>query len=130
EVSVGLDRILSPNWLLKIRYCLASDPTAQNPGALTAAEVAANPDSAAASNLLRGANKVVTQHQAGITLARTDANGNRFEATIFGLSRNLDNPLATAPPGPPGPTVGTFSSIDRLVGGARVAGSVRDYRRG
>src|SRR5262249_7023635 len=65
QVSVGLDRILSPHWLLKIRYFLASDPTAQNPGALTAAEVAANRDSAAAANVLRGANKVVTQHQAG-----------------------------------------------------------------
>ncbi|MGE3618049.1 MAG: TonB-dependent receptor, partial [Gemmatimonadales bacterium] len=31
------------------------------------------------------------------------------------------NPLATAPPGPAGPTVGTFSAIDRVAGGARFA---------
>jgi iron complex outermembrane receptor protein len=124
QLGIGVNRVLSAEWLLKVRYFLASSPAAENPGALTADELAAKPDTAAASNILRGADKSVTQHQLGLTLSRADARGNRFEATLFGLTRGLDNPLATAPPGPPGPTVGTFSAIDRRVGGGRLTGTL------
>jgi iron complex outermembrane receptor protein len=123
QLSLGLNRLIGSRgeWLVRGRYFYANSPEAQNPGALTAAELNANPDSAAAANLLRGADKAVRQHQLGLTLLRSSPNGANVEATIFGLRRDLENPLATAPPGPPGPTVGTFSAIDRIAGGARVA---------
>ena len=122
QLSLSVNRTAGSSWLLKGRYFFASSPLAQNPGALTRAELDRNPDSAAAANILRGADKSVRQHQFGVTATRVGSAGHRFEATMFGLTRDLDNPLATAPPGPGGPTVGTFSQIDRLAGGARVLG--------
>lgn len=121
QLSVGVNGLLGSSWLLKGRYFLTRSPEAQNPGALTRAEYLANPDSAAANNILRGADKSVTQHQAGLTATTGDALGNGAEFTVFGLARDLVNPLATAPPGPTGARVGTYSAIDRLVGGARAS---------
>ena len=54
-----------------------------------------------------------------------DAQGNEYEATIFGLLRNLVNPLAAPPPVGASPTAGTFVTIDRAVGGARVGAARR-----
>lgn len=121
QLSLGVNRIVAGRWLVKGRYYLADSPRAENAGALTQAEWLLNPDSAAANNLLRGADKSVRQHQAGLTVSRADGNGNTFDATVFGLWRDLANPLATAPPGPAGPAVGTYSAIDRKAGGARFA---------
>jgi iron complex outermembrane receptor protein len=121
QLSVGINRVIGANWLIKARYSLARSPEARNPGALTTAELAVKPDSAAANNILRGADKSVTQHQLGLTATTSDGRGNSVDATVFGLTRDLVNPLATAPPGPPGATVGTFSGIDRRAGGARLA---------
>lgn len=121
QLSLGVNRIVSDRWLVKGRYYFADSPRAENAGALTRAEWLLNPDSAAANNLLRGADKSVRQHQAGLTISQADGLGNTFEATLFGLWRDLANPLATAPPGPTGPAVGTFSAIDRKAGGARFA---------
>lgn len=121
QLSVGVNRVVGNTWLVKARYFFASSPEAQNPGALTLAEFERNPDSAAAANILRGADKSVRQHQIGLTAIHTTTTGRSFEATLYGITRGLDNPLATAPPGPPSATVGTFSAIDRKVGGARIA---------
>ena len=121
QVSIGVNRIVAGRWLVKGRYYFAESPRAENAGALTQAELAVNTDSAAANNILRRADKSVRQHQAGLTLSHADGRGNSFEATAFGLARDLKNPLATAPPGPAGATVGTYSAIDRIVGGARFA---------
>ena len=121
QVSLGINRIVAGRWLVKGRYYFADSPRAENAGALTRAEWVRNRDSAAANNILRGADKSVRQHQAGLTLSRADERGNRFDATLFGLSRSLENPLATAPPGPTGAAVGTFSAIDRIVSGGRLA---------
>jgi iron complex outermembrane receptor protein len=120
QLTVAGNAVLSPSWSARARYFLASSPEAENPGALTLAELGVRRDSAAAANILRGADKSVTQHQAGIGLSHADGRGGRLDVTVFGIARDLDNPLATAPPGPTGPTVGTFSAIDRVVGGARV----------
>ena len=120
--SIAANRILSPQWLLRLRYYGAANPRARNPGALNLTELAANRDSATANNILRGTDKDVSQHQLGATISRADDRGNTLEATVFGLIRNLENPLATAPPGTTGPTVGTWSGIDRVAGGARVTG--------
>jgi iron complex outermembrane receptor protein len=52
-----------------------------------------------------------------------DAVGNELAVTLFGVLRDLKNPLAAPPPSGPGPTIGTYVDIDRVVGGARVSGS-------
>lgn len=124
QVTAGVNRVLADSWLLRARYYLADSPRARNPGALTLAEYLANPDSAAPNNVLRGADKSVRQHQAGLTLSRDDGAGTGIEAAVFGLTRTLVNPLATAPPGPSNPVSGTYSTIDRRAGGARLG-----YRR-
>ncbi len=120
QLSLGINRVVGGEWLVRGRYFYANSPQAENPGALTLAELNRNPDSAAAANILRGADKAVRQHQLGLTLSRATVGGATLEATVFGLLRDLENPLATAPPGPAGATVGTFSAIDRAVAGARI----------
>jgi iron complex outermembrane receptor protein len=123
QLSLAVNRTVGSSWVFKGRYFFARSPEAENPGALTLAELAAKTDSAAAANILRGADKSVAQHQLGLTATSVSATGRRFEATVFGLTRDLDNPLATAPPGPGGPTIGTYSQIDRVVGGTRMSGT-------
>jgi iron complex outermembrane receptor protein len=58
-------------------------------------------------------------------LRHFDDAGNEYEATIFGLIRDLANPLAAPPDINPGPTAGTYVAIDRAVGGARLSASRR-----
>ncbi|MBX3146036.1 MAG: TonB-dependent receptor [Gemmatimonadales bacterium] len=130
QLTLTGNRVLDARWLLKARYYYADSPEAQNPGALTLAELRANRDSAAGNNILRGADKAVRQHQAGIILTHDNGRGRRADLTVFGLTRDLDNPLATAPPGPAGPTVGTFSAIDRVAGGIRLSGQQAIDQRG
>jgi iron complex outermembrane receptor protein len=103
------------------RFFGADNPKAQNPGALTPGEFAANPDSAAAGNIRRNADKDVQQYQLALTLRHGDAGGNSYDLALFGLTRDLENPLAAPPPQSPGPTIGTYVQIDRLVGGARAS---------
>jgi iron complex outermembrane recepter protein len=122
QVTATGTAVLSPGWMARARWFGAWSPVAENPGALTAAELAARRDSAAAANILRGADKRVTQHQAGITLSHAGAGGRRLEFTVFGLVRDLENPLAAAPPPPVTARSGTWVGIDRVAGGARVEG--------
>ena len=95
-------------WTLATLADVGDDPRADNPGALTLAELRANRDSAAAINLRRNAGKDVTQGQVGVTLRRTVADGAETAVTVFGLTRDLKNPQ-------------TFAYIDlsRLAYGAR-----------
>ena len=60
-------------------------------------------------------------HAAG--LKHFDAAGNEYDVTVFGVLRDLSNPLAAPPDINPGPAAGTFVTIDRAVGGLRVSGS-------
>jgi iron complex outermembrane receptor protein len=118
-LNAGLDYAFSGSTLGTVRLGLADDPRAQNPGALTPTEYDLNPDSAAANNIRRGADKDAQQYQLALGVKHFDAAGNEFNAALFGLLRDLANPLA-APPfvGAP-PTAGTYVAIDRAVGGAR-----------
>jgi iron complex outermembrane recepter protein len=125
QANAGLDYAISGTTLARLRLSLADDPEAQNPGALTLSEYLANPDSAASSNILRGADKDAQQHQLSLGLRHFDAAGNEYEATVFGLLRDLANPLAAPPDVNPGPTAGTYIAIDRAVGGARLSASRR-----
>jgi iron complex outermembrane receptor protein len=125
QLNGGVDYAISGSTLGTLRLSLADDPRAQNPGALTLSEYTANPDSAAASNIGRGADKDAQQYQLALGIRHFDAAGNEYEGTIFGLSRDLANPLA-APPFSGAPfTAGTYVAIDRLVGGARAGMSRR-----
>jgi len=111
---------------LGVRLALADAPRAENPGALTLEEYTQTRDSAAASNIFRGADKSVTQQQASLRYRWFGTRGAQLEVTAFGLLRDLENPLATPPPTPPSNTArsGTYSSIDRRVGGVRIAGTL------
>ncbi len=119
NASVDLD--VAEQTRVGVRFFGADNPKAQNPGALTPAEFAANRDTASAGNIRRGADKDVQQYQLAMTLRHGDARGTSVDLAVFGLKRDLENPLATPPPQGPGATVGTYVQIDRLVGGARAA---------
>lgn len=120
QLSLGGDYVAGSNTSLGVRFSYTDAPKAENPGALTRAEVFANPDSAGINNLLRKADKDVWQGQLALTGTHYTGNG-RFDISIFGLLRNLDNPLATPPPQGTGATIGTFVRIDRQVYGIRLA---------
>ena len=95
-------------WTLSTLADVGDDPRADNPGALTLAELHANRDSAPAINLQRDAGKDVTQGQLGVTIRRSTADGGETAVTVFGLTRSLKNPQ-------------TFAYIDlsRIAYGAR-----------
>jgi iron complex outermembrane recepter protein len=120
QLNSGIDYTIGGSTLATLRLSLADDPTAQNPGALTFPEYTANPDSASASNIRRGADKDAQQYQLALGMHHFDATGNQYEATVFGLLRDLANPLAAPPFAGAPPTAGTYVAIDRAVGGARV----------
>ncbi len=125
QVNAGMDYAVTGSTLATVRLSLADNPRGQNPGALTLTEYLANPDSAAANNILRGADKDAQQHQLALRVRHFDAGGNEYEVTVFGLLRDLANPLAAPPPTGVTPTTGTYVAIDRAVGGVRVSANRR-----
>ena len=124
QVNVAGDYAFSDRTTASLRFGYGDAPEAKNPGALTFAEASANPDSAAGNNILRRADKDVSQQQLAFTV-RHETGAGQLSATVFGLLRDLKNPLATPPPSGPGPDVGTFVDIERRVGGARLTGERR-----
>jgi iron complex outermembrane receptor protein len=126
QLNAGIDWVLSGSTIGTLRFSAADDPRAENPGALTLAEYHDNPDSAAATNIARGADKDVQQQQLSLGARHFDQAGNEYTVTLFGLLRDLKNPLAAPPPGGPSPfTAGTYVDIDRVVGGARASAAYR-----
>ncbi len=123
QLIAALDRALGA-MTLSLRGGVAEVPHALNPGALTTAEYDANPDSAAANNIRRGARRAVSQRFVSARLHVDDAPVS-WSASIYGQRRFVDNPLATAPPAPAGATNGTRGLIDRRVTGIRLDGSRR-----
>ena len=122
QLNAGVDYALDPSTVAQLRLNVADVPSALNPGALTAQEFAADPDQAARNNILRGADKVVRQNQLSLRVNREPADGWRWDASVFGLTRDLRNAIAAAPPGPFVPSAGTYIVIDRAAAGARLAG--------
>jgi iron complex outermembrane receptor protein len=110
----------SARGLLTFRVNWADAPFAGNAGALTRAEYLANRDSAAGNNILRGADKAVSQQQVAANYRWSDGAGFDLDATAFVLFRDLKNPLATPPPTGATATAGTYVAIDREVQGFRV----------
>lgn len=129
QASGKLDFTLGARASLGLSVAVADAPHAQNPGALNQAEYLARRDSAVGTNILRGADKDVSQQQAALRYRWLDGAGAELEATLFGLRRDLANPLATPPPAPAPLDAGTYNTIDRLAGGARLAGTL-PLRRG
>jgi iron complex outermembrane receptor protein len=125
QLNAALDFAVTGSTLATLRLSLADNPKGENPGALTRTEYLLNPDSAAANNIRRGADKDAQQHQLALRLRHFDAVGNEYEATVFGLLRDLANPLAAPPPTGITPTSGTYVGIDRAVGGVRVSANRR-----
>ena len=121
QLHASADWVVSGSTFATMRLSLADNPEAKNPGALTRAEYEANPDSAAANNIRRGADKDVQQHQLSFGVRHFDAAGNEYNVTVFGLLRDLENPLAAPPDVGQGPTNGTYVRIDRKVAGLRLS---------
>ena len=115
---------LRPTTTITARASWANDPFADNPGALTAAEVASNPDLAAPNNLLRNAGKAVRQKQFSVGL--DDERGPwTSEVRLWLLTRSLENPLAAPAPAPNPADEGLWVGLDRLGGGLRASTSRR-----
>src|SRR5438477_3644491 len=101
---------LTTAWSLAVVADVGDDPKADNPGALTLAELSANRDSAPPLNVNRHAGKDVTQYQTGATLRRAVGNAGEAAITLFGIGRNLKNPITTA-----------YIDLDRIDYGARAS---------
>ncbi len=101
---------LANGWSLAATADVGWDPRADNPGGLNAAQMADNPDAAAALNLSRNAGKDVTQGQAGVTVRREFSGGGEASVTVFGFTRSLKNP-----------TTPTYIDLDRLDFGTRAS---------
>src|SRR5712691_1499040 len=101
---------LASGWSLAVVTDVGDNPRADNPGSLTRGELDANRDTVPLLNRNRDAGKAVTQFQTGATLRRTLANGGEAAFTIFGLTRDLKNPITT-----------TYIDLDRVDYGARAS---------
>jgi iron complex outermembrane recepter protein len=104
RVSAPLGRRVTASAHLAV----GSDPKADNPGGLTAAELAANRDSASAANLAARAGKEVQQVQAGAVI-RAALGSTNAQVALFALTRDLENPLPQA-----------YITFDRLAYGLRL----------
>ncbi len=122
QLGGAIDQALNDRVTLSWRAGVAETPLALNPGALTAAEYALNPDTAALNNTRRGAQRAVSQRYASFRAHRDDG-PLTWSASVFGQRRFIDNPLATAPPAPAGATNGVRNTIDRRVTGLRLDAS-------
>ena len=101
---------------LALTYTGYDTPTAENPGALTRAEMTADPRQADPAQIRKGARKAVTQSQLGLTGTRRVASGVELSASAHYGWRTLDNPLTFA-----------VVDVDRTTSGAgaRITAPVR-----
>ncbi len=81
---------------LALTYIGYDTPTAQNPGALTRAEMLADPRNADPAQIRKGARKAVEQSQLGLSGTRRSSNGIEWVASANFGWRTLDNPLTFA----------------------------------
>src|SRR5882724_9203415 len=99
---------LADGWSLALVTDVGDNPRADNPGSLTLAELSANRDTVPLLNHNRNAGKAVTQFQTGATLRHATSGGAEAALTVFGLTRDLKNPITT-----------TYIDLNRLDYGAR-----------
>lgn len=112
QLSVHLEAAPSPATTVALRIAAADQPTADNPGALTEAELGTDRRAAAPNNLAADAGKSVQQQQLSLTGRHRDGAG-EYGAVVYALWRDLVNPLAT----------GVEVGLDRTVVGARLDAS-------
>src|SRR5256886_12297991 len=101
---------LGSAWSLALVTDIGDNPRADNPGSLTRAELQANRDTVPLLNRNRNAGKALTQFQGGATLRHAMANGGEAAFTVFGLTRDLKNPITT-----------TYIDLNRVDYGARAS---------
>jgi iron complex outermembrane receptor protein len=81
---------------LALSYTGYDTPTAENPGALTAAEMAADRRQSDPAQIRKGARKAVQQSQLGLSGTRRSSSGLELSASAHYGWRALDNPLTFA----------------------------------
>lgn len=124
QLNLGGDYLFGGATTIGLRFGYTDAPEARNPGALTAAEFLANPDSASANSIRRKADKDLWQGQLALTGRHFTSRG-EWSVALFGVRRDLKNPLGAPPPQGPGPNVGIYNEIERSAGGVRLAGDQR-----
>ena len=92
---------------LALTYTGYDSPVADNPGALTAAEMAADARQADPAQIRKRARKAVDQSQLGLSAIRRSSRGAEFSAVVHVGWRTLDNPLTFA-----------VVDVDRVTSGA------------
>ena len=112
QVTGVVELAAAPATTVSLRLAAADQPVADNPGALTAAELAEDRRAAAPNNVVNGAGKSVDQQQVSLQLRHRDGAG-AYGAVVFALWRDLANPLAT----------GVRVGLDRAVAGLRLEAS-------
>jgi iron complex outermembrane receptor protein len=110
--SLSLEVPLSGSVRGAVRVRLADQPRSENPGALTDSLRDLDPSAAHPRNLAQNAGKAVRQTQASIEVASRGLRG-EAAAVVYGLWRDLDNPLATG--------TGGWVLLDRGGLGARLS---------
>jgi len=86
---------LATGWSLAVVTDYGNTPRAENPGSLTLTELHTNRDTVPIANTNRNAGKDVSQLQIGTTVRNSMSNGGEAAFTVFGVSRDLKNPLTT-----------------------------------
>ena len=109
-VNARLNVPLATGWSLALLAAMGDNPQADNPGSLTFTELTTNRNAAPMLNRNRDAGKAVKQFQTGATVHRAMANGAEAAFTVYGLTRDLKNPITT-----------TYIDLDRVDYGARAS---------
>lgn len=110
--SVSLNAIgrheISKRFSLTTVFNYFDAPYLLNPGALSKTEAETSPTTTRFLIKQQGAGKKIEQGQAGITFKYGASAADQFEATLYGLSRSLLNPIP-----------GRIIELDRAAGGMR-----------
>jgi len=94
-LNARLQLPLGTGWSLAVVTDYGNNPRADNPGSLTLTELHTNRDTVPVANQNRDAGKDVSQLQIGTTLRHIMTNGGEAAFTLFGVSRDLKNPITT-----------------------------------
>jgi len=109
-LNARLQLPLGTGWSLAVLTDYGNNPRADNPGSLTLTELHTNRDTVPVANQNRDAGKDVSQLQIGTTLRHIMTNGGEAAFTLFGVTRDLKNPITT-----------TYIDLQRFDYGARAS---------
>lgn len=111
--SLRYDAQLSPRTRMVGQLLVADSPRLDDPGALTAAEADTAPTAANPRNLAADVGKTVSQQQAGLRLEHRTESGRSLSLALFGLKRDLENPIVT-----------TYIQLNRWAYGTRLGAAL------